>query len=185
MGRVRAFYMGRVRAFYMGRLQAILLNRPSPSQQRYRHFTKTHSVICQPFHRIMCKNLLRQATLIKFKTKRIEWITNEEGPISGFIFIGDNTSVDQWGWIEKLLQSFAFPGQCSLFDKCQASDSLTWRASMDLVSLFLLLIAIAGQSADGLSTDKCSHAQLLKAFHGFEICMVGMGHIPFLYISPC
>ena len=41
MGRVRAFYMGRVRAFYMGRLQAILLNRPSPSQQCYRHFTKT------------------------------------------------------------------------------------------------------------------------------------------------
>ena len=42
MGRVWAICMGRVRAFYVGRLQAILLNMPSPSQQRNRHFTNTH-----------------------------------------------------------------------------------------------------------------------------------------------
>ena len=48
----------------------------------------------------------------------------------------------------------------------------------DLVSLFVLLIALADQRADCLSTEKCSHDQLISAFHGFEICM-GMGHIPF------
>ena len=75
----------------------------------------------------------------------------------------------------------------------QARDSVTQIGPMDprndLVSFFLLLI-IAGDSADGLSTDKCSHDQLISAFRGFEKCM-GIGHIPFFrvffenYHYPC
>ena len=65
--------------------------------------------------------------------------------------------------------------------KDQARDSVTQRGSMEpgnnLVSFFLMLITVGG-CADGLSTDKCSHGQLISAFRGFEICM-GIGHIPF------